>query len=305
MFNSTVLEVAIGLAFSYLLLALICTTVNEWLAGITKLRGKMLAKGIQVLLKGQTLGAGGEQFLDRFMAHPLVRSLQSDPKTPPSYMPSRTFALTVFDLLTPEQPGPITFQELQDGINNLPPGTVKATLLSLIQNVHGDLAQAQAQIEAWFNNSMDRVSGWYTRNRQFTSCVIAVVLVIVANADTLSVANRLWASPTLRQEVVARAQSSQGDTEKTAGTGLTLAEKLQSELGDLAGWSSDWKSCGGKIPELAGMVVYHIPGWLLTMVAVSLGSPFWFDTLNRFMSVRAGGKPPAPAQQPQDAKPQG
>jgi hypothetical protein len=33
-------------------------------------------------------------------------------------------------------------------------------------------------------------------------------------------------------------------------------------------------------------------GWALTTVAVSLGAPFWFDTLNRFMNLRSSGKSP-------------
>ena len=59
MFNSTILDVLIGLAFIYLLLALICTTINEWWAGIFKTRGKMLVQGISQrdysLIMGTTL----------------------------------------------------------------------------------------------------------------------------------------------------------------------------------------------------------------------------------------------------------
>ena len=33
-------------------------------------------------------------------------------------------------------------------------------------------------------------------------------------------------------------------------------------------------------------------GWALTTLAGSLGAPFWFDTLNRIMNVRAAGKVP-------------
>jgi hypothetical protein len=36
----------------------------------------------------------------------------------------------------------------------------------------------------------------------------------------------------------------------------------------------------------------HWIGWLITVLAISLGSPFWFDLLNRFMSIRSGGKAP-------------
>jgi len=33
-------------------------------------------------------------------------------------------------------------------------------------------------------------------------------------------------------------------------------------------------------------------GWLLTMVAVAMGAPFWFDLLNKVMNVRNAGKKP-------------
>jgi len=33
-------------------------------------------------------------------------------------------------------------------------------------------------------------------------------------------------------------------------------------------------------------------GILLTAMAVSLGAPFWFDILKKFMSIRAVGKSP-------------
>jgi hypothetical protein len=32
-------------------------------------------------------------------------------------------------------------------------------------------------------------------------------------------------------------------------------------------------------------------GWIFTGVAISLGAPFWFDTLNKFMVVRSTVKP--------------
>jgi hypothetical protein len=32
-------------------------------------------------------------------------------------------------------------------------------------------------------------------------------------------------------------------------------------------------------------------GWLITALAVSLGAPFWFDMLNKFIVVRSTVKP--------------
>src|SRR5580704_8997020 len=50
MFDSSVLDVAIGLIFVYLVLGLMCTSVNEWLAQLFKTRAATLKEGIRRLL---------------------------------------------------------------------------------------------------------------------------------------------------------------------------------------------------------------------------------------------------------------
>jgi hypothetical protein len=37
---------------------------------------------------------------------------------------------------------------------------------------------------------------------------------------------------------------------------------------------------------------YSIFGWLITALAISLGAPFWFDLLNKFINLRNAGKNP-------------
>jgi len=36
---------------------------------------------------------------------------------------------------------------------------------------------------------------------------------------------------------------------------------------------------------------WHWLGWLITALAVSLGAPFWFDMLNKFIRIRSTIKP--------------
>ena len=39
----------------------------------------------------------------------------------------------------------------------------------------------------------------------------------------------------------------------------------------------------------------RLVGYLATILAISLGAPFWFDLLSKFMSIRSALKPkPAP-----------
>jgi hypothetical protein len=41
-----------------------------------------------------------------------------------------------------------------------------------------------------------------------------------------------------------------------------------------------------------GHFVGALLGWFLTGLAASLGAPFWFDTLQRFVNVRSNGRSP-------------
>lgn len=44
-------------------------------------------------------------------------------------------------------------------------------------------------------------------------------------------------------------------------------------------------------PKFKGEWLLRIIGWLVTALAISLGAPFWFDTLNRIMVIRSTVKP--------------
>ena len=84
---------------------------------------------------------------------------------------------------------------------------------------------------------------------------------------------------------------------------VTAEENLQTSLKQLRsmavpfGWrdAMDPEDQREKFPptdQLGTLVWSHALGWALTAVAVSLGSPFWFDLLNKLISIRASGKAP-------------
>ena len=56
--GGTVLDVAIGLVLMYLMLSLIGTTVNEFIATLAKLRAKTLAGALEQILDDETLKDG-------------------------------------------------------------------------------------------------------------------------------------------------------------------------------------------------------------------------------------------------------
>ncbi len=301
--NSTVLDVIIGLIFVYLLLAILCTSANEWVAAFTRRRGEMLKKGIQQLLDNQPIKGGDkDEFLRAFYEHPLIKSMMHD-QNHPAYLAPRIFAAVVTDLMTASKPGSVSFSELEVGAKELPDGNVKKSILALVQSADGRLEAAQGAIEGWFNDAMDRVNGWYKRRTQIWTIIIAFVLTVVANADTTHIAQRLWTDPVLRSAVVEEAKvraqkprpgitveyEDENDPTKptvTRDEGNQVSDQETQLLGQLLGWrgalkDNNWKDW-----------LERVIGWLLTVLALSMGAPFWFDLLNKFMNVRYAGKSP-------------
>jgi hypothetical protein len=54
-----------------------------------------------------------------------------------------------------------------------------------------------------------------------------------------------------------------------------------------ADFTHDWR----RLPDSLSSWLFKIAGILFTGFAVTLGAPFWFDLLNRFMVVRSTVKP--------------
>jgi hypothetical protein len=70
----------------------------------------------------------------------------------------------------------------------------------------------------------------------------------------------------------------------TPGTSLTDEEKAT--LGSVLGWTR------ASVPADLATWLQRIVGWIFTAIAVSLGAPFWFDTLSRFVNLRNTGNTP-------------
>jgi hypothetical protein len=311
LFGSTVLDVAVGLVFVYLLLAIMCTSLNEWISGVLNLRGRNLAMAIRQLLDRQPTSRNPQpdSLIEAFYNHPLISGMMKSSQHP-SYIPARTFASTLMDLVTQDKQGSFKIEDIQAGINGLPDGDVKRTLNALLRTANSDVAQAQKNIETWFNDTMDQVSGWYKRKVQLMTAVIALLLAVGMNADTIKIAGTLWHNPELRAEGIklAEQRAKQNDSSTTSAsptwkatyedpndplnpTITKMPPVTQPErqfLSQLVGWEN--------APSMKGLALRDalliLLGWVLTAIAVSLGAPFWFDILNKIINVRNAGKSP-------------
>ncbi len=315
MSNFTAFGVVIGLAFVYFVLSLICSAVTEAVSSLQRTRAKMLVPAIENLLSGNdSITEEGKALAALLWKHPLVQGLikprsetssgdggsQADGKGP-AYVPARTFVSALVDLGARNTPKAQAASEehlstvvvgtkLLDAIDGIPSAPVRQALLAIYRDADGEIESFRAGAEKWYDDSMDRVSGWYKRHVQIMLWVIAIVVVVLLNVDTLQLATTLWKDPTTRAALVAKADTAvqQGKTPPSVGDAV-------SSLALPLGWKLHFGKGPQEIPNHALGVIAKLIGLLLTAAALSLGAPFWFDLLSKFMRVRGTGPPPAPS----------
>jgi hypothetical protein len=302
MLNGTVLDVAVGLVFIYLMLSVACSLLNERIQSMLDARAKMLEVALRKLLGGEHNSP-----FDGVKDHALVQAIAHGRTGMPSYLPASTFASALFDTLVPaDGEHPLTFKRLRDAILRLPRSS-RTALLTLTNSAEGDLAAVRANVEHWFDNAMERLSGGYKRHVTAWLFTLGFVLAAATNADSIQLVQRLEHEGALRAAVTARA-----DKVDTASQKLAL-DPTDLDRMDLLFWDTDHMVTADdearcpralRQPELSASwlrwLALKLAGFVMTALAVSLGAPFWFDLLGRLVNLRATGAKPAKSTKPAD-----
>lgn len=226
MFGSAV-DLAIGLVFVFLLLSVITSGINEWIAKWTHLRAKHLEAGIRKLL-------GDPGLADAFFSHPSIMALSSNegrinllgtalvpPEVKgrkPSYIPATAFATTLVSIIGRSSPAPPTgaggepllsdlTNQLETWLLALPNSDLQRNLQLLVTQADTNVDRFMTGLETWFDDAMDRVSGWYKRNTKRVMLVIGIAIAFTCNVDAVLLAKTLWIDAPLRASVAAQAQN--------------------------------------------------------------------------------------------------
>ena len=103
--------------------------------------------------------------------------------------------------------GPDQLTALRTQLQNIENPQVQRALTALIDAASGDVARARANIEEWYNSSMDRVSGWYKRRSHIIVLILGLLVAIAVNADSVLMVRRLASDRALRDQLVASANA--------------------------------------------------------------------------------------------------
>jgi hypothetical protein len=195
----------------------------------------------------------------------------------------------------------IDMKTLQDSLTQAAlPENVKVSLQTLIGSAGDNLNQAIINIEDWYSAMGDRIGGWYKRHTQLVAFIVASGLTLAGNVDTFAIAKSLMVNETLRAEMVKTAfalkeESLSCPPDKSGEQCLDYKEtQLNERIQRIqnVGLPIGWSHAGGL--RSPSEFLEKFLGLLITMVATSLGDPFWFDLLNKFVNIRSTVKPQLP-----------
>jgi hypothetical protein len=316
-----VLEVGIGLIFTFLVVSLITGAIIEGITSLVGWRANTLKSGVQSLLNDPNFTGLARQLY----AHAAINP-RGTPTTPeagkPSYIEKAQFAGALMDILglssvvaaAPQAPAatagpPALTTPLTDAVNTsigpaaaAVPGAAGANpqiaqlINGIIERNLGDPAKVKAEIESWFDNAMDRLSGHYKRWMQFLSFVIALLLAIVLNVDSIIIAKAVWQQPILVEHLKPPAGAPAGPS-APAGPAAAAAALTTLDSYLPIGWpnglfvTTDEK--GEPLAQIGkrGWLLAAF-GWLITAIATLFGAPFWFDALQKVTRLKGAGPSP-------------
>ena len=299
---TVIIQVAIGIIFVWVILAVITSQVQEWIASSLAWRAKMLEDAIEQML-------GNPEVKNKLYKHPLIQGLySSNGKRKPGGIPQDKFALVLFEEVINSG---ITVADAKNTFDNLKKSVAALksksegsaltnfansldTLLIGIEEKADDathsITEARVRVESWFNNSMERLGGAYRRRMQIVGIIVGIAVAATLNIDTGAIMNTLWRDPVLRQAIVTQA-SQVKETDVQSGQTPSIEEiaKNAEKLNILSlpiGWSSK------NIPTDANGWVSKIIGILLSGMAAAQGAPYWFDIMRKLVTRN----PPVPQQ---------
>jgi hypothetical protein len=206
--------------------------------------------------------------------------------------------------------------------------TLNALLLNVEEYVTGSetkLSKARKNVERWFDDSMDRVSGVFKRYSQTMALLIGFIVALLLNVDSINLTLYLWREPAVRQVLAQNAanfeipqqelesnpaEALQNFTDQFTGLSLPVGWVINESKGVAVSdvncrlFPGDKQAFG--IPVLGtnkcvappqsnnqNNILLKLIGIFITAMAARQGAPFWFDLLKRAVNLRGTGANPA------------
>lgn len=316
MFGSIVIDVALGMVVIYLVLSLAASVLLEALMEVYQQRGRLLQAHLLGLLGPDAAAAfyadsrvlalmSGSHPKDRWLMtkqfnrlYPSPRSAQTERAIGiiranpacrlPSYIPEATFADVVIDWLREPGSGHVLAPSAAtvDGqLLPLAPPLIAAWSNSY-RDAGGNVSTFHAALMTWFQRSAERLSGEYRRKARAGLLVLGFGLALLVDAGTPRLMDQLFVTPEARSALVEI--GGRIDAADAAGMPRQLTPtQVQAFLDaghDLLRYPNDPQH-SLRAADWLGRC-FHLLGYAITALAISLGATFWFSALQKLLSLR-------------------
>jgi hypothetical protein len=245
-------------------------------------------------------------------------------KSKPDWIDPKYFSQAFADLLVKAKATSDPTKLLPDELS----GTVQYFLDQLDKQVYQNVEELAEDIEKWFDSRMYNLTELFREYSRVWLAGIAIGVTLFFNLNTIAVSQALWQGPTLRAAVVEAAGSQvtvgaadsnvdidtesiplgEAEAEDTATPQSSPEQErnpvqiFQEELSVLdlpVGWT-DQELDVFYLPSFLAQTTdadrpamnwfSMVMGWLLTVLAVLLGAPFWYGILTNLVNLRQGEK---------------
>lgn len=186
--------------------------------------------------------------------------------------------------------------------------TLARRLQDQVEDKEVKLVEFQKGLAEWFDQSMVRASGAYKRNSKGISFCIGLVVAILGNIDTINMVDRLYKNQSLSgtvNQLANQVVENNSQSITTLNAANTLEEKnnaiqpikdnINVVIDQIAAFPIGW-TLPRDVNISAPAWISRLAGWFISAIAFSMGAPFWFELLNKFINVRNTGQRPKTGQ---------
>jgi hypothetical protein len=169
-----------------------------------------------------------------FYNHPIIKNYgQSDLFSKPSYIPDRNFSSILVDVIKNLDPAnanvAASFQNVKQAFEQNKDKIEQevADIISYYLNeAAGDLDVFKQKLQTWFNDTMDRVSGWYKRHTHYWLFGLGLGLALCLNVDTIAISNLLSKDQKAADQLATMGTAAAGNNQLSGKDSVITREAL-------------------------------------------------------------------------------
>ncbi len=256
MTGNIALDVVVGLIFVYTLYSLLTTTLVELIATYFQLRARNLVRGIERMLDDDGKTILSKKFYDT----PLIKYMASGTwkvYNKPSYLQARNFSKALIYILKNEaEKGEKPADRVKNALKKYKDTQTGQFLLDMLEEAEYNLDRFKLALETWYDDTMERVTGWYKRRITVITFVVGLLVATAVNVDSIEIIRRLSRDPKLREQYMAIAGQLVGNASLAESTlDPELVGRIKADAALIAKYGKDTPEFNKAVADSVGRVI--------------------------------------------------